>query len=702
MTFLAPLFLLGALAIALPVVFHLIRRTTRQRTVFSSLMFLVASPPRLTQRSRLENILLLLLRCLVLCLLAFGFARPFLKKAISAEPSSAGGERFLLLIDTSASMRRADLWADARQKAESILHKSSPADHVAIFTFARQVTPLMTFEEWNQAPVGERAALASRKLAEIGPGWSATHVAAALISASETMADTAKLPATGPGHIILISDLQEGSRLEPLQGFEWPRGIDLSVELVKPRHAGNASVQLLAEASDLDPKAPASVRVRVSNSADAKREQFKVGWAAGDGRTFLGTPIAAYVPPGQSRIIAVPLPATGAATDRILLQGDDEDFDNTVFVIPPEPARGKVVYFGNEPEDDAKQPLYFLKRAFQETRRQSVQVQAVRADASWPAVEAEGASLFIVTEALPKPVSEALLAQVTSGKTLLCAPKNAELAPMLASILSSPRLSLEEIKPPNYAMLGEIDFRDPLFAPFADPRFSDFTKIHFWKYRRLEANAIPGAHIIAKFDSGDPAVLEAPIGKGRVIILASGWQPDDSQLAVSTKFVPLLYSILEESGATAPPPAQYLVDDPVRLDSIANKGSRAVTAILGPGGTETRLSAGETTFSKTTLPGIYKVLAADSAPVGAFAVNLDGRESRTAPLPADELERLGAPMSRQAAVAHEVQRKIRLQNDQLESRQKLWRWFIVATLIVLVMETWLAGRTARRVSLASH
>ena len=36
MSFLAPLFLLGALAVALPIVFHLIRRTSREKMPFSS------------------------------------------------------------------------------------------------------------------------------------------------------------------------------------------------------------------------------------------------------------------------------------------------------------------------------------------------------------------------------------------------------------------------------------------------------------------------------------------------------------------------------------------------------------------------------------------------------------------------------------------------------------------------------------------
>ena len=81
----------------------------------------------------------------------------------------------------------------------------------------------------------------------------------------------------------------------------------------------------------------------------------------------------------------------------------------------------------------------------------------------------------------------------------------------------------------------------------------------------------------------------------------------------------------------------------------------------------------------------------------AFAVNLDPTESRTGPLPIDEFERLGAPVAHHiAALTSEVQKKIRLQNADLENRQKLWRWFILATLSLLLVETYLAGRATRR------
>ncbi len=79
MSLLAPLYFLGALAVGLPILFHLIRRQPKGQVEFSSLMFLRPTPPRLTRRSRLDNWLLLLLRALALMLLAAAFARPFLR-----------------------------------------------------------------------------------------------------------------------------------------------------------------------------------------------------------------------------------------------------------------------------------------------------------------------------------------------------------------------------------------------------------------------------------------------------------------------------------------------------------------------------------------------------------------------------------------------------------------------------------------------
>ena len=97
MNFLTPLFLVGGLAIGAPILFHLIRRSVRERVEFSSLMFLNPSPPKTTRKRKLEHLLLLALRCLILLALAAGFARPFFAKDVTP-PNATGARRQIILL----------------------------------------------------------------------------------------------------------------------------------------------------------------------------------------------------------------------------------------------------------------------------------------------------------------------------------------------------------------------------------------------------------------------------------------------------------------------------------------------------------------------------------------------------------------------------------------------------------------------------
>lgn len=701
MNFLTPLFLLGALAIAGPIIYHLVRRTTRERTAFSSLMFLLPTPPRLSKRSRIEDLLLLLLRCLALGLLALGFARPFLREAQIDDPTAAQPKRIVLLVDQSASMQRAGIWASAQERAGAVLRRAGPADQVALYLFSRQATPLVSFEDWNRTPPGDRVAFALARLATVSPGWSGTHLGTALVTASEALAETEGKSLPGPRQIYLVSDLQAGSRMESLQAYEWPRGVELFVEPAKGAASTNAGVQLVAEAADSTRAVDAPVRVRVTNATDSKREQFKLGWTrAGTtpAATFIGPALDAYVPPGQSRVFAVPLPAGASGLEQLTLQGDDEAFDNTVYFIPPLQQRTTVMWIGGDVAEDVKQPLFFLRRALSDTPRIGVQVVAVAPAATLAPNDVAAATAIFVSENVPAPTAAALRQQALDGKTVIFVPRSAAAAPTLAGLLGLPTVAMEDAKPANYAMLADIDFKHPLFASFADPRFSDFTKIHIWKYRRLDSAALPNARVIARLDSGEPAVMEIPVGRGRVMVLATGWHPEDSQLALSSKFVPLAWSLLELGGGIGTVPTQYGVGDPVAL-----RATDAATQVRTAAGATVPLNAGAAEFLETAQPGVYEASGATGARPQRFAVNLDPNESRTNPLTLDELEQLGVPVARTAATSTETKEsKTVLQGIEAENRQKLWRWFIVATLAVLLIESALAGWSARKASLRTQ
>lgn len=696
MSFLAPLFLFGALAISAPIIFHLIRRTSRDRVPFSSLMFLRATIPRVTRQSRLENILLLLLRCLILLLLAFGFARPFVQKPILPDQNASQLKKIVLLVDTSASMRRENLWATALDRARSVLANIAVSDIVSIATFDRTVRQLVTFDEWSAMTPENRVPLSLQRLEAVKPGWFSTDMASALITTAELFDDNPTQDHLyGTRRIVLISDLQEGSKTAGLQGYEWPRGIECVAEALPVIRPSNAGFQVVIDAEGaLQLSTNTPPRLRVINSGDSVSDQFQVQWVEPSASTNLNV----YVPPGSSRVLSAPALAGGGFGERLVLNGDSADFDNTVYYVPQKAETVPVIYIGNEDQIDADQPLYYLKRAFQQTRRHVVTVFQHAVSDELPSSETDVAKLIIVTDVLPDSQASRIRMFLESGSTVLFVLRSVESAATLGALLNTAPLSASEIASKRYAMFGEIHFEHPLFAPFADPRFSDFTKIHFWKHRQVEIGDRPNVKTLAAFDDGSPALIEASVGKGTLLALTSSWHPSDSQLALSSKFVPLLYSILDQATGLKSHRFQYWVGDNVVL-SDTNAVQSAT--IRKPDGTEIQSGPGGE-FSETDLPGIYTVLSAGQP--WRFAVNIDPAESQTAPLVAEDLERFGVPFPKEKAnvkTARSEEKKTEQHATELESQQKLWRWIILIAVIAVAFETVFAGWLNRRTIAAS-
>ncbi|MES2708953.1 MAG: BatA domain-containing protein [Verrucomicrobiota bacterium] len=703
MSFLAPLFLLGALAVAAPVIFHLIRRTTRERTPFSSLLFLQPDPPRLTERSRVEHWLLLLLRAAALALLALAFARPFFRAEAVPQSPDGSAKRTVLLVDVSASMRRSGLREASLEKAESVLAKAGPGDAVMVLAFGDGTKTLMDFTQWSELPPESRAAQAMARLKEAELTWEGTDLSEALTTAADLLREQSGSGVDGGaraaegGEIVVVTDLQDGSRLTGLQGRDWPRGATVSMALVAPQKPGNAGITLAAEGTPPVGGGVPPARVRVWNAQDSGGEQFQLGWAAADGVNFAGKALDVYVPPGQARVVSLDWPegAGAQAAGRILLKGDAEPFDNLIHAVPPSPAKVTAFYFGSEAAEDPKQPLFFLNRALPQSRLVTVELVPLPPAAAVPAEEIGKSAVYFVGGSPSKEQTETLRKRITEGDMAVVVLTNIQQAASLAGLAGVDVVKLEEAPADKYAMLGEIDFKHPLFAPFADPRFSDFTKIRFWHHRKLEAAALPGSRVLAKFDSGDPAVLELPVGKGRLVVLTSGWHPADSQLALSSKFVPLMASLLESGGVVRTPVTQFAVSAPVPRVTLGFAEGLPVAFTL-PDGKSASMEAGAAAFTQNSTPGLYTASAAGRTLT--FAVNPDQAESRTAPLPVEELEKLDVPIAGAASTVKSAAREMTADPGavETESRQKLWKWIIVIALGVLLFETLLAGLTARR------
>lgn len=682
MTFLAPLFLLGALAVALPILFHLIRRTPTVQRRFSSLMFLSPSPPQLSRRSRLDKILLLLLRCLIIGLIAFAFARPFLRDKLPPQTGDAAPKISIVLVDASASMKRQDLWKDAINRVGQVTRRAGPADRMQLVLFDRGMRKLVSFEEWSTLSPPERVAAVERRMSETSPTWFAGEPGSALIFAAEELNVLGQTHPSTTRQIVVISDLQEGSRVQNLQGFDWPNGIEVVFETLEAKHQSNAGLHVAAESESASAASgEARPSVRVSNSAGSKRDQFRLAWTDASGKVA-GNPIDIQVLAARSRVVRAPQRPPGAGQLRLVLSGDDEPFDNSLFIAAPEPERVQVAFMGSGAADDPAELLFYLKRAFQETRRRTVNVlpMATSENVAIPA----GVRFVIVAGERSSVETAALRKHFEGGGSGLLVMKNTATAKMIDLLTNVKGIAASEAVLKQYAMLEQLDFTHPIFAPFADPKFSDFTKIHFWKYRRLDTNALPQARVLARFDGGAPALLEFGTGS-KLLVLMSGWHPADSQLALSSKFVPLLYSMLEYAGCFK----EHI--------SVLTTGSElavrsAGMSLRGPDGTMMAAEAGRWLLDR---PGLFT--ANEGSATYNLGVNLDPAESKTAPLDPAELQKLGVPLrttSARTAALIEKERKW-AQATEVESRQKFWRWLIIAALLFVLVETWFAARLSR-------
>jgi Aerotolerance regulator N-terminal/von Willebrand factor type A domain len=618
MAFLAPLFLAGLAAVALPILLHLRKNRPKQTVAFSSLMFLEESPPITKTRSRVQDVLLLILRCLAIALLILAFARPFFPAKDKPVAPADGAVMNFILLDTSASMR-GDPSEQARKIAANLISGFPEKDWIAVAGFSNQLRVLLDPERARNLPLGERKLAAQTAISTLQADWKSTRLDASLLAALAGAGQDAPL------RIHLIGDLQKGAELERLRGEVWPGAVQIILHPVSPAEGWtNAGVSILP----LDQQVQ---RARVINSVGSLKSDFTLAWSGLSEKTQIS------VPSGESAVFDAP-PGI-AAEGKLTLSGDDFTYDNeTTWTTPAQPV-AQVWSPDQAQAGDASEGAYFLSRALQSTPDYKVEITA-EMPTKPPALTITSSSADVT-------------AVLSAGGNVLFTMRDATSSKAISNMLGMKSGEAREAQVKNHVLFGEIDFKSPVFAPFADARYSDFSSIRTWKYRVLPADLIAKGRVLASFDSGDPAWLSFAVGKGTLHVLTTTWRPLDSQLALSTKFPPLLHALLSQAKISIGERGPLLVDE------------------------------------THDTPGIHRNAST------AFTVQLDPAESERTPLPESELRALGLPLdppkdfARSAEIAKEVS------NAELESRQRLGWWLLVAAAVFFLAETIYAGMAGR-------
>jgi hypothetical protein len=197
-------------------------------------------------------------------------------------------------------------------------------------------------------------------------------------------------------------------------------------------------------------------------------------------------------------------------------------------------------------------------------------------------------------------------------------------------------------------LLAPIDGRHPIFAPFG-VLATNLGRAEFTRALRVTTSG--GARVLARFTNGLSALVEQPVGKGRLMIFASDVSNQWNDFPRQPTFVPFVLETLTYlTGGRAP----------VQELSVADVGAPA------------------------TRPGVIDW----GTPPRKVAVNVEARESAAARLSPDEFTKSVEHVAAEAR-ATDVQARER------EATQSWWRYAVIAMLGILLLEGILAKRPGR-------
>jgi len=189
MSFLTPLFFIGVAALAAPILVHLVRRTRARKVQFPALVFVRQVPQRTIRRRTLQNVLLLLLRCLAILLIVIAFTRPFFTSGSSAKSNTAAGAT-VILVDNSLSMRRENFFTEAQRRADAAIDDARSDEQIALVSFDKRYAVANRFtNDKNRL----RAAVQT-----LTSGWDGTDYEQALRGAESLLSE---VQSSGPRRI---------------------------------------------------------------------------------------------------------------------------------------------------------------------------------------------------------------------------------------------------------------------------------------------------------------------------------------------------------------------------------------------------------------------------------------------------------------------------------------------------------------------
>lgn len=573
MSFLSPLFLFAAAAVAVPLALHLFHRNESRRVVFPALRYLLRTEKEHARRIRMRQLLLLVLRCTVVVLLALAGARLVLSGRGAAHPPTA----VVVVLDNSLSSGR--VTGDARVLDQL---KEVALSGLADATAEDRVWVLRAGEPWDVAVPGTPDAARVRiRTTALTSGRG--DLSSALRRARQLIAD-ADMPA---GEIHLVSDLQATAFDDGAVAADDPTPV-LVWGGVPPPESPNHYLLEATIGGGLPPLAN-------------RRTEISVGLAGGSAdqgevpvRLFVDGRVrgAAAVRSGAAAVLPVgPFPAGWVEgyveADPDALRDDDRRW--FAVAIHPPPVVATLGPVG-----------MFVESAL-----------AVLADAGRASL---GPAATADVRILP---AAAGLDAPGAARRIVLAPTDPAMVPAVNRRLADQGVDWRFRADDSGGEAGVAESTVPV----------DLSGVRVRNRFLLEAPTGSQGTVVARLSDGTPWIVAVDGPRSPVLLIGSALDDSASTLPVDASMVPLLEWMVTGWGAGGTrPPAR--IGEAIPLPSSA-------TDVIRPDGTRLPVD-GSVEIRTPRSAGVYRVMAGDSL-LDLVAVNPPVRESLLEPLSEDRL-----------------------------------------------------------------
>ncbi|MCK6474610.1 MAG: BatA domain-containing protein [Planctomycetes bacterium] len=590
LAFVSPAVLWALPLAVLPVLVHL-RARAREHLVDFPGAFFLEDPilPSAARRRRMEDYLLLALRCGVLALAIAALAGPQVPSGqwtwATADPRW-GSEAWVVVLDDSPSVLSEEASEDAgnrdvllRLAARLGAGPQAERRRIAVETASGRRLPFAPASELAErlrtllsepcAASGDRAAALSRTRALLKDRAEDRRVALLVsdFARNEDEGDGDALDARWKAALKRFDE-----RAAPvLMAFDTGLNIQRqwTIDSIGPADAGGIFAQPLAgQPFEL------AVRVRCVRGEgtrrlrleDARVEAGAAGPRLQGGKVLLERSVTLHE--GESMTLGVPLldpQAGGRWANARFLEPDALPFDDSAAcAVQVKPKRTVVLWdlradapSPASPDDHARKALWTAVDPIAGTA--TSRVQRMRTTIPDPSELPHRAALVVLTDPTSAKLdpnnAERLRAAVEGGMTLLVLPafggKDAPAPGYVPEILAPlPIEAAEQVKHGEASWrLGLDDPRHPLLAPFADGRNGNLAGTPLRSRLRLPRDdRAPaqrgGPQVLARFNDGRPALVYRPCGSGGTLQAAFGIEPGGG-IAASAAWPLFIASFIE-------------------------------------------------------------------------------------------------------------------------------------------------------------